>query len=186
MLYRNQFQLATDDALYSDGDRYTPLVAAFDAIGKELADISNVLMLGGGLCSGAHILAKHGYYPEILMVEHDEAVIEWAQAIAETDTAIKLKAICTDAKEYVQQNDGVRYNMLICDIFKGRVVPEFVTNTCFLQYCKQLLLPGGYFVLNYIVNKQQEWIALQHTLNNIFPQNRVLSHSINKIVIAKV
>jgi spermidine synthase len=185
-LYRNQFQLATTDALYSDGDRYTPLIAAFDTIGKELSGVSNVLMLGGGLCSGAHILAKRGYYPEILMIEHDEVVIQWALAIAEANKAIRLQTTCSDAQEYVQQNRAVQYDLVICDIFNGRVVPEFVTSTDFLQYCKQLLFPGGYFVLNYIVKKQQEWGVLQQTLNTVFPQNRMISHNINKIIVAKV
>jgi predicted membrane-bound spermidine synthase len=186
LLYHNRFQLATDDALYSDGDRYRPLLMAFDTIGKELGSISNVLMLGGGLCSGAHILAKRGYYPEILMVEHDDAVIQWAIAIAAMNKKIRLKSKCIDAQEFVKQHSGVQYNLLICDIFNSRVVPEFVTTAIFLEHCKLLLAPGGYFVLNYIVNKQPEWEAFQQTLNSTFPQCRILSNSINKIVVAKV
>lgn len=185
-LYQNQYQLATPDALYSDGKKYRPLRLAFNALGKSLGRVKEVLMLGGGLASGARILAQKGYFPSITLVEHDSVIIDWAIATMPGDKKIKLKAQCEPAEVYVEEHVNEKYDMLVCDIFNGRQVPGFVTTTPFLQKCRRNINPGGHFILNYIVNKDAEWREAMYNINTVFPQQVVLSDGINKVVIATV
>ena len=51
--FQGRYMLGTPDAVYSDGDRYRPLVAAFTAPGLKphLGNVRNVLVLGTGLAS---------------------------------------------------------------------------------------------------------------------------------------
>lgn len=185
-MYRNEYQLATQDALYSDGKKYKPLRMAFNALGKKLGHVKNVLMLGGGLASGAQILAKKGYFPRITLVEHDAVIIEWAIALMPDNRRVKVVPRCEAAELFVDKDEDVKYDMLVCDIFNSRVVPEFVTSVSFLEKCRRKINNGGHFVLNYIVNKEDQWQNASKTIDAVFPDNTVLSDGINKVVIARV
>lgn len=185
-LYRNEYQLATKDALYSDGKKYKPLRMAFNALGKRLGQVKNVLMLGGGLASGAQILAQKGYFPRITLVEHDSVIIEWAMALLPDSRKVKVVPQCEPAELFVEKDEDAKYDMLVCDIFNSRVVPEFVTSHAFLQKCRRKINNGGHFVLNYIVNKDDQWQKASKAIDSVFPDNTILSDGINKVVIARV
>ncbi len=185
-LYRNEYQLATHDVLYSDGEQYKPLRLAFNALGKKLEAVKQVLMLGGGLASGARILARKGYFPSITLVEHDSVIMEWALATMPDTRKVKIKPACETAEQYIETHANEKYDMLVCDIFNGREVPDFVTTASFLQKCRKNINPGGYFILNYIVNDKEEWNKTTGILNGVFPGCNITTDGVNRIVIAKV
>lgn len=76
--YRGRWQLATADALYSDGGQYRPLLAAFRTLKPQLPAVKNMLVLGTGLGSAVQILHEMGHHPACTLVELDEKVLQWA------------------------------------------------------------------------------------------------------------
>lgn len=184
-LSNGQFQLATHDALYSDGDRYRPLTIAFNHMGAVLYNVKDVLILGTGLGSAAQILNAKGLKPSYTLVEYDETILQWAMQTLHADIVAKSKAVCADAlmfmNEYRQEHD-----MLVVDIFNSRIVPAFVTTEDFLKKCRRCIKPGGHFVLNYIVLNNTDWATVEQNVKSVFPGLTILENGINRIMIATV
>lgn len=185
LYYCNRFQLSTHDAMYSDGDKYRPLMIAFTHIGSALADMKDVLVLGTGLGSAANILYNKGYKPQYTFVEYDSTILQWAMKVLPKEVSDKSNPIHMDAAVYIE-TCGKQYNLLITDIFNSRVVPAFVTTEKFLKQCRRCIMPGGYFVLNYIVLQNTDWQASEQTIRSVFPNITVLQNGINRIVVARV
>jgi spermidine synthase len=81
------------------------------------------------------------------------------------------------------QADTAKYDFLFLDIFKGRVVPPFVYTSGFLAACKSCLAPGGRIAFNYIVNNKEEWEQVKNIFTSVFPDNRIIASSVNRILI---
>ncbi len=184
-LYRGQYQVATNDALYSDGTRYRPLKIAFKKIESKLAATTNVLVLGTGLGSAVHILYSKGYTPQYTLVDYDKITLRWAMELLPAPVAAKTNAILSDAETFMQTHTAA-YDLLIIDIFKGRVVPAFVMAPAFLQNCRRCMTPAAILILNYMVNNEAEWQANLKTFQQVFPNHQVIATGINRLIIATV
>ncbi len=184
-LYCGQWQLATSDALYSDGNRYRPLVAAFKYLKNKLPQVSNVLVLGAGLGSAITILNGKGYHPQVTLVDIDKQVLKWALEFANEDALPYVTPICDDASRFIV-DCRARYDMVIVDVFKGRHVPPFVTGTPFLENIRRCVNKGGCVILNYIINNEEDWGKAQQIFDNVFPGHHVINLDINRILIATV
>lgn len=184
-LYKGQYQLATEDALYSDGDRYTPIRKACKAIKSDLPHINDVLVLGTGLGSSVYILSANGCYPNYTLVDKDSTVLEWAMELMPEQLKSKINTVNADAKEFLEGRTK-QYDLIITDIFNSRVVPEFVTQEPFLQNCCRSLKEGGVWVLNYIVLTRENKKEILDRVGKVFPEKEVVNDGINMIVIARV
>lgn len=184
-LFRNEWQLATTDALYSDGLRYKPLLTAFKELTDKLPFIRSVLVLGAGIGSAVMILDKKGLDPSITMIDHDAVSLQWALELFGEETLRRITPVCADAKEYVQ-NSTLQYDLVIVDIFNGREVPAFVFEEDFLINCRKCLNNGGAFVMNYIENTKGDWRKVNEKISAVFPANKVRQFDINYIVVATV
>ena len=183
LLYRNQFQLATSDAIYSDGDRYRPAIAVTDYLLPFLPGVKTALVLGGGLASMVYVLRGKGFDPAFTIVEKDKVVLRLAMELFEaTNTQASITPVCTDAQAFMEQNKA-SYDLVFIDVFMGRVVPAFVTTAEFLSWCKAGLSPHGRLAFNYIINDEQEWEKVQQVFALIFPEHKVLDHGINRIFV---
>ena len=183
-MYRGRWQLATKDAVYSDGDQYTPILTAYKALQDQLSTIENVLVLGCGLGSAVQIMAKKGYAPVFTLVDSDELVLQWAKELLPPYPG-EVNLVAADARVYLH-TDAEKYDLLIVDIFKGRVIPDFVTTEDFMKNCRLHINTGGSFVLNYIVNEEKEWAAFQQIFKSVFPQYKMLKNGVNRILVATV
>lgn len=181
-LHRGELQLATLDALYSDGTRYRPLKMAFKAVKNRLSGVRDVLLLGTGLASAVHMLHKRGVNPNYTLIEHDSVVLELAQKYLPANSG-NVEAHCTDALSFMNNNER-KYDLLIVDIFTGRVAAEFVTSESFLLKCRQSLNSDGIFVLNYIINGYPFWEDAIETIKTVFPDTQVLEYQINRVIVA--
>jgi spermidine synthase len=181
--YAGRWQLATDDALYSDGKVYRPLRIAFKKLGKKLSGVNTVLLLGGGLGSGIDIMLDMGYKPHFTVIEADKQIMKWALELNAATWGNNVTAICADAEQFIA-DATVNYDMVVVDIFKGRHVMPFVETPQFLHHCSTALKPGGLFVLNYIINSEADWQAMQGLLNIIFPNCQILEHGENRLILA--
>lgn len=185
ILYRNQWQLATEDALYSDGDRYQPYRIAFKHVPKtRLSKVSDCLILGTGLGSIVQIL--HGRYKcnaRFSLVEYDEKILQWALESLSAQGINQLEPYCDNAADFVKTHQK-KYDMICIDIFSGREVPSIFTEAEFLMQSRQLLKPGGIWVMNYIVNDEKETIDFLRNATKIFPSVSVIEKEQNRILIA--
>jgi spermidine synthase len=182
-LHRNQWQLATEDAFYSDGKRYRPLLAAFKKIRRELATAHHVLVLGTGLASAVHILEHMGFHPVYTLVDIDEAVLGLAIELMPRHHLPRIEAVCMDAQLFMQQNTH-RYPLIVCDVFIGRDVPDFVSSVIFLEQCKTSLQPGGRFILNYLEKSKSLYRDMCRLMDHVYPGYTRIEFGINKIFVA--
>lgn len=182
--YRGRLQLATADALYSDGEHYRPLRIGFKQIKTYLPEVKKVLVLGTGLGSAIQVMDKLGYQPDFTMVDHDSTVLKWALE-ALPGYGGQITPVCADAQEYMEQNDET-YDLLVVDIFNSRVVPGFVTSPGFLAQCRRSIRPGGKMIMNYIVQRNEDWSPVDKLLRKVFPQSHCIDDGLNRVVIATV
>lgn len=184
LLYRGRYQLATKDAIYSDGDKYTPIRTAYKTLGNRLASVKSVLVLGAALGSAVEIMQKKGYHPDFTLIDNDPLILEWANELMPPyNGAIELRQ--ADAKNYLDSNEE-KYDLLIVDVFTGRLVPDFITTESFIRNCRLHINTGGSFVLNYIIHEGDEWERFKKIFEVIFPQNRIIKNGINRILTATI
>ncbi len=182
-LYNGQWQLATEDAVYSDGIRYRPLLLAFRKLREELPFAQKVLFLGTGLGSGVKILRQMGFSPHVTMVDNDQTILGLAEKLL-ADPAIHF--VKADAAEYIGRRHPSSWCMIVIDVFSGRIVPEFVTTPEFIQQCRERLTPGGIIVINFMLNTSEDYLRFS-LLKARFPQGTdTIDIGINKVLIAKV
>ncbi len=182
--YRGRLQLATADALYSDGEHYRPLRIGFKHIKQYLPGVKNVLVLGTGLGSAVQVMARMGYQPDFTMLDHDKIVLQWAQE-ALPGYGGQITPVCADAQKYMAANDKV-YDLVVIDIFNSRVVPAFVTSREFLTQCRNSTRPGGRLVMNYIIQRNEDWQQVDKVIRSVFPVCYCIDDGINRIVVATV
>jgi spermidine synthase len=182
LLYRGRWQLATTDAIYSDADKYTPILTAYKSLEHKLPSLKNVLVLGSGLGSAVQIMGQRGYTPDFTLIENDEQVLEWAKDLMPAYNG-NVKMIKADAMFYLDV-DREKYDLLIVDVFKGREVPEFITTKPFMEKCRSHISESGNFVLNYIIEEDQRWLKFKLILNEVFPGHTAIKNGINRIIVA--
>lgn len=184
-LYRGRYQLATQDALYSDGRHYRPMLVAYKKLKPHLPDVKDVLVLGCGLGSAVDILHAQGYKPNYTLVDSDKEVLRWALELLPQQVAASVTPFCENAERFVAGHP-TQYDLVILDIFLGREVPGFVTSVGFLQQCRKLLRKDGCFVLNYMVATDAAWAEARQKIQACFPNAEVSAIGINRVVTATV
>ncbi len=182
-LYRGEWQLATEDALYSDGVDYRPLKIAFRSLKHSLGTTKRMLMLGTGLGSGVRILYKMGFRPECTLVEIDKVVLQLALELMPGNITPHLNPLCADAMQFVTHCDEV-YDLVTVDIFIGRRVPAFAVSSDFQKKIRRMVAPGGSFVMNYMVHEPAEWDMLKACLDALYPSVKITELGINRVIVA--
>jgi spermidine synthase len=186
--YRGRWQLATQNAIYSDGAAYTPLLKAYSALGKDfLARCNSVLVLGTGLGSAVTLLhKKYGLRPQITLLDIDESILEWAiDCLEEEGHGDHVEVICDDAAHFFEIDER-KWPLLIIDLFKGQTVPAFATQKPFLKSAWKQVSAGGALVMNYIVQGSTPWEDLQRTLLEVTGRRpQIVVHGVNCIVVAR-
>lgn len=186
--YRGRWQLATENAIYSDGEAYTPLLRAYEALGRGfLTHCNSVLVLGTGLGSAVTLLyKKYKLRPPVTLLDIDEPILEWAIACLEDEGhGDHVEVICDDAQHFFEIDDR-KWDLLIIDLFKGQTVPGFATQKPFLEAAWGQVSPGGALVMNYIVQLGYAWDLFQRTLEEVTGQKpQIIQHGVNCIVVAR-
>ncbi len=186
ILYRNQWQLATEDALYSDGDRYLPFRVAFKRVSKDkLENLGDCVVLGAGLGSIVQILSgKYRCKARYVLVEHDAMILDWAIKNLSSKGIANVVSHCESAEDYVKK-ERRQFDLVCIDIFSGREVPPLFTEKDFLLETRRVLKPGGMWMMNYIINDPREFAVYMDTVRAIFPEILVLEKEQNRILIYK-
>jgi spermidine synthase len=179
LLYQGRLQLATADALYSDGNNYRPVTATLNHLKSNLPDIKTVLALGTGLGSLPQIIKRRGYKPHFTLVEYDKVVLQWAMELLGDKN---ITPVCADAKLFMNRNKE-HYDLVFIDIFNSRVVPDFVTTSSFFSQCQESLNPGGHVAFNYMIDDPLEWMRVQEVFSSVFPVNTIIDLGINRVFV---
>ena len=183
MLYKDRIQLATKDALYSDGEYYTPALTVTRHLSEFLPHAKRVLILGVGLGSMVQIIRKLRLDPVFTLVEIDEVVLQLALEFLLMDKDTKIDAVCDDAAHFMVNNKA-KFDLIFIDIFESRVVPDFVTSAAFLNNCRSSLADGGRLAFNYIIDDPYQLQKVVDTFDSVFPNYKILTSDINRIFIA--
>ena len=173
--------MATRDAYYSDGDKYTPAIAVCRHFAAILPSLANVLVLGTGLGSFMEIMKQYDASPAFTLVEKDKVVLQWAMELAGKE--LSMRPVCEDAAKFIEQDRGL-YDFIFVDVFIGRAVPAFVAGRPFLQAVKARLSERGRLALNYIINDPGEWEEMNVNFASVFPEHKILERRENKIFVA--
>lgn len=186
LLYRNQWQLATEDALYSDGRRYAPFRLAFKKLPTTfLPKIQSCLILGTGLGSAAQLLHHHyNAHIHYTLVEVNEVILDWAEKILSLDGIYKIHPVRKDACDFMINNTSC-FDLICIDVFIGRNIPECVLQSHFLQACKQALNPKGYCIMNFILHESKEWDYLLGLFYQYFSNVQIIIKGTNRILICQ-
>jgi predicted membrane-bound spermidine synthase len=184
-LYRGDWQLATEDALYSDGIGYRPLKIAFRSLKPRLSGVKRALMLGTGLGSGVRILHKMGFRPHCTLVEIDKVVLQLALELMPAHITPYINPLCADAMQFVTHCDEV-YDLVTIDIFISRHVPAFAVGEGFQKKIRRMVAPGGSFVMNYMVHDPAEWDRLKACIEGLYRSVDITELGINRIITATV
>ena len=184
--FRGVWQLETEDAMYSDTLRYRPLLAGYGAMGDDaLRSLRDVLVLGCGLGSAAHMLHYRGLYPAITLVELDGQIAAWAEELLPPKAQSTVRIECADALRYIA-GPPVQHDLLIVDLFIGRRPLPVVTTDEFWAHCCAWLRPGGWLIFNFILDTEEEGKRLEALLGAYFSEVRAISFEINRVFVARV
>lgn len=183
-LYRGRYQLGTADTLYSDGAEYRPLLEGFASIKSDLPHIRSVLVLGTGLASAVHILHRMKLYPFIRLVEIDPTVLKWAVEFLPEQARPNVDPVAADAIEFIATETD-HYDMIIVDIFFGRVVPEAATEEDFFIKCRARLNKNGRLIMNYMLHDKPAIQRLKTTLEAVFAQVEEIGFGPNRVFIVR-
>lgn len=182
--YRGRLQLATADALYSDGAQYRPLRIGFRQVEAFLPEVKQVLVLGTGLGSAVQVMARMGYFPHFTMLDHDGTILKWAME-ALPGYGNQITPVCADAGEYMANNSN-SYDLLVVDIFNSRIVPGFVISNEFLTLCRNSIRPGGKMIMNYIAQRNEDWAPVDKNIRKVFPRSHCTDDGLNRVIVATV
>ena len=185
--FQGQYQLSTEDAIYSDGNRYRPALIAIKQHIDLFKHAEELLVLGTGLASVVHVLNKYHCYPAITLVDIDKEILDWAAAVLPKDyPKEKVSFVAADAMTIIQHCKAHSYDCLFVDLFIGQCLPDAATQTAFLLQCKKAIKPGGLFIMNYIATDFVAWKYYQKRVQDVYPNVVVIENDINKIMTAIV
>lgn len=113
----------------------------------------NILVLGVG--GGTVIELLHNQFPhgQITAVDIDPMIIDIAKKYFLQGDISYIHFVTGDATKYVQENN-LKYDCIIVDIFVGNAVPDFVKETAFIADCKKRLTKTGVLCINYLQDRE--------------------------------
>ena len=106
-------------------------------------------MLGLGAGSAVEILNKKCAWPiEITAIEFDEDLIAFARDEFEIERFGNLKIITADAIEWIKNNTGIKYDLIIDDLFIDDQMPSACLEKEYLAGVSGLLNDKGIYFRN--------------------------------------
>lgn len=139
-------------ANYSYDSLHRVFRKTFRALDLESSPPREVLVLGFGAGSVASILHKeYAFGCRITGVDLDPLLFRIAAEHFGMQPSAGLQLHTADALLFMQQEKQL-YDLLLVDIFVDALVPSPVTTASFIQNCLDALLPGGRFIMNFIVS----------------------------------
>jgi spermidine synthase len=163
-----QFQLCTNNAIYSYGNRYTNFREVFRYMPIENFPIRKVLLLGLGLGSIPYMLEKsfkRRY--RYTAIELDKVVIELARKYTLDELKSDVECICNDATRFVQ-NASEKYELICIDLFLDDIIPQRFKQDAFLKQVAQLLSAEGIILYNCLYMNHKDKTETDSFFQDVF------------------
>ena len=130
--YNGKKQLNTKNANYSYGSLQKILKVGLNKIDLNLCE--NILLLGMGGGSVIKTLRDDfDYQHAITAIDIDPVIISIAKEEFNIIEDQKLEILCTDALEFMQQNDN-EFDLIIIDLFVDTEIPDSFYSHSFWQH----------------------------------------------------
>ncbi len=146
-LVKGEYQLSTNEAIYSYGKRYDNYYSAFHKINLDRVG-PEVLLLGLGLGSIPYMLEtsfdKDFKYTAI---EIDEEVMYLASKYVLDDLKSEIYTLKADASHFIELNESC-FDMIAMDVFVSDYIPEEFETKTFLAKLKSTICKDGLLLFN--------------------------------------
>lgn len=113
-------------------------------------DFKEILILGLGGGSVAKVLRGRSKKTRITGVEIDPLMVNFGKNYLGLDNS-KVKIEIDDAKKWLLENKK-KFDLIIVDVYQGRIYPSFFESDLFLKSLKSHLVVGGIVVFNRLYN----------------------------------
>ncbi len=138
---------------------------------NETLPIRNILVLGVAGGNVIRLLRRTFPTAKITGVDIDPVMIDIGIKYFKIDKIPDFKIVNADAGEFVNSNKS-HFDLIIVDIFFGRVSSDLTTQNKFLDKLKSIINPDGRVIINYL--RELEYAGksdrLSDTLKNIFKE----------------
>lgn len=150
------------------------------ALLREPAKVSNALFIGAGAFGMPENVSRDFPDAAVDVVEIDPQVIEVGRKFFKLDEYPRVKAHAGDARRYLLQNDGKKWDLIFGDAYNGiRQIPPHLATQEFYQQVADHLEPKGIFIMNLIAAitgpKAELTSGMLATLRKVFPRVEVFS-----------
>lgn len=155
-LNNGQLVLDSKNTNYSYGSLQRILRKGLRYIGFErIKGFNSILVLGVAGGSVIKTLVDEiGYKGKITGVEIDPKVIDIANTYFGLNMIPNLEIVICDAFEFVLKSKD-KYDLIIIDIFKDTVMPNFLFEDFFINHINQMLNINGFILFNTMTLTQQ-------------------------------
>ena len=173
--YQGQIQLESDNALYSDGYRYSPFRTTFHRINtnKELEKNNTFLLLGAGLGSALYRLQKvYNIYPESYLVEYDADIIHLSRKYLLQGQTEKVHFILQEAHDYLKSCNQ-KFDLIGIDLFDNLENSYLLSQDDFWNKIKKISHQYSNIIVNTIFLDKEELKALENRLAKDFTFERI-------------
>jgi 2-polyprenyl-3-methyl-5-hydroxy-6-metoxy-1,4-benzoquinol methylase len=127
----------------------------------------DILVMGVAL--GSIIIELLNDYPNVFITGIDISN-EYFEFVKSNSDIRRLKLIKQDAMMYINYSNEI-YDIVVCDIFNGINLPNFILNSKFLYQINKILKSNGLFIMNTInVTKDR----LHNKLSESFGSNIII------------
>lgn len=148
---------------------------AVEVLKEEEPELRNILILGLGGGTVAHVISEKFNQPEIVSVEIDEKMVEIARNYFALDTIPNHRVIVEDALRVVVEPETYNlspgyFQAIYVDIFIGEKYPDLGGSGNFISAVKRMAMPGGLVIFNriYVTEHQDDVNVFVDSLSNFF------------------
>lgn len=168
ILKRGQYQLLTENAIYSYGELYDNFSKAFKRIDLDKLNVQNVLILGFGLGSIPLMLETlfHKKY-HYTAVEIDPEVLKLANKYTVVHLSSPIEFHLSDAYTYAAFSEE-KFDMICMDVFLDDIVPTELEQEDFLLHLQKMLSPNGILLFNKLAHYRKDKNSAEQFFQNHF------------------
>jgi spermidine synthase len=188
-IHQGEWKLSSPNAVYSFGLHYTSYRIAFDRLGIFDFPAQRVLILGAGIGSIARLLSGHPAIKEMVVVDVDPVVLQFAQKYWPYEAGVKIDFHANDAAQFAKQTAPQTFDLILSDVFVDDETPEQLIAVEYLQNLQHLLRPEGMLLFSKLDYKPSDKTANQafsSVFQSVFPQGFTLKAAHNLMFVGRV
>jgi spermidine synthase len=184
-LVKDRYQLCTEKAIYSYGDKYDNFAKIFSRLNFD--QIQDVLILGFGLASIPYIIEKiHKKFLNYTGVEIDDEVIYLASKYVLDELKSEINVVQADAFSFISIDDK-KYDLICMDVFEDDTIPEDLQSDEYLQMLKESLAKNGLLIYNRLSftddDKKETDLFFSDVFQKVFPDAYIFDTGGNRMLL---